>query len=120
MISWHRAACAVMSICAAAGTAGAQTVETDVRCVTVSKFFANIEKDPAKKQLAFASAFFFLGRIDARLSPDQLKTQIALPGATIKKTEAGELMTFCAKKLKSSEQSLMNMGHAPPSPFPKK
>lgn len=63
--------------------ASAQAPDNDVRCLTVSKFFAAIEKDPGKKQLSVASAFFYLGRIDARLSTAQLKAQLGSPSALI-------------------------------------
>lgn len=119
MISRLGLACAAMSTCVWIGPANAQGTDPDVRCMTVSKFFAKFEKDPARKQLSVASAFFFLGRIDARLSPDQLKAQIAAPGVTIKKTEASQLMTGCARKVQSTQQSLMNMGHAASTLVPK-
>ena len=90
--------------------ASAQGPDNDVRCLTTSKFFASTEKDPQKKQLAVASAFFFLGRIDARLSPAQIKAQLVAPGALIKQSEAGALMNDCAKRVQLSQRSLMMIG----------
>lgn len=100
------------SVCVWAGPAQAQSTDPDVRCLTVSKFFAKFDQDPRKRQMSVASAFFYLGRIDAKLSTDQLKAQIATPGAAIKKTEASQLMMVCARKIQSVQQSLMNMGRA--------
>ena len=88
----------------------AEGADPDVQCLTLSKFFAANEKDPTKKLLATASTFFFLGRVDARLSADQLKSLISAPSGQIKKTEAGGLMTACAKRLQGREQALMSVG----------
>ena len=88
----------------------AQGPDNDVRCLTTSKFFAATEKDPQKKQLAVASAFFFLGRIDARLSPAQIKAQLVAPGALIKQSEAGSIMNACAKKVQVTQRSLQAIG----------
>lgn len=112
MIRRLGAVSAAMSIFAWAGPAGAQAVDPDVRCLTVSKFFAATEKDPGRKQLAIASAFFFLGRIDARLSPAQLKAKLGNPSALIQQKDAGQLMTACAKRVQISQQALMTMGRA--------
>ena len=88
----------------------AQGADPDVQCLTLSKFFAANEKDATKKLLATASTFFYLGRVDARLSADQLKLLISAPSGQIKKTDAGGLMTACAKRLQGRQQALMSVG----------
>jgi hypothetical protein len=92
--------------------ANAKAADNDVRCLTVSKFFAATEKDPRRKQLSVASAFFYLGRIDARLSPTQLKAELAAPSALIKQAEAAAIMNLCAKKLQVTQRSLQVLGQA--------
>lgn len=93
-----------------AAPSAAQAADPDVQCLTLSKFFAANEKDPPKKLLATASTFFFLGRVDARLSAEQLKSLISAPSGQIKKTEAGGLMTICAKRLQARQQALFGVG----------
>jgi hypothetical protein len=100
--------------------ASAQAADNDVRCLTASKFFAATEKDPGRKQLSVASAFFYLGRIDARLTPAQLKAQLTAPGSLIKQSEAGAIMTACARKLQATQRSLQVLGQAVGAPQSKK
>ena len=103
-----------------AGTASAQAVDPDVRCVVVSKFFATVEKDAQKKQLALASAFFFAGRVDGRLAFAQVKVQLSSPGALVKASDAATLMNGCAKRFRESQLAFLPVVRpAPPTP-PKK
>ena len=111
---------AAMGVLFWTAAASAQVPDNDVRCLTVSKFFAANEKDPRKKQLSVVSAFFYLGRIDARLSVGQLKAQLAAPGALIKQAEAGSLMNACAKKVQETQRSLLAIGQAVGAPQSKK
>ena len=109
-----------MGVLAWSGPVDAQVADNDVRCLTVAKFFAATEKDPMRKQLAVASAFFYLGRVDARLSEAQLKAQISGPHALIKQAEVGTLMTACAKRVQITQNMLMGLGQAAASPPSKK
>jgi hypothetical protein len=109
-----------MSALILTGPASAQAPDNDVRCLTASKFFAATEKDPGRKQLSVASAFFYLGRIDARLSPAQLKAQLAEPSALIRQAEVASIMNACAKKLQATQRSLQVLGQAGGAPQPRK
>jgi hypothetical protein len=111
---------AAMSALISTGPASAQPPDSDVRCLTASKFFAATEKDPGRKQLSVASAFFYLGRIDARLSPAQLKAQLAAPSALIKQAEVASIMNACAKKLQATQRSLQVLGQAGGAPQSRK
>ena len=111
---------AAMSALILTAPASAQPADNDVRCLTVSKFFAATEKDPGRKQLSVASAFFYLGRIDARLSPAQLKAQLTAPSALIKQAEAASIMNACAKKLQATQRSLQVLGQAVGTPQSKR
>ena len=93
-----------------AGPASAQAADNDVRCLTVSKFFAATEKDPRRREHAQAIAFFFLGRIDARLSASQLKERLGAASALIKQSDAGTLRKACAKKVEEVQRSLFIIG----------
>lgn len=112
MIRQLSVASAAISFLVWGGPAYAQAADNDVRCLTVSKFYAATEKDPRRREHARAMAFFFLGRIDARLSPVQLKSQLGAPSALIKQSEAGELRRACAKKVKTSQDSLLRLGQS--------
>ena len=103
-----------------AASVGAQAADNDVRCLATSKLFAATEKDPMRKQLAVASAFYYLGRLEARLLPAELKAQLAEPSALVKQADAGALMTACAKRVQGSQRSLMAIGQALGSPRSKK
>lgn len=103
-----------------AAPAAAQAVDPDVRCLMLSNFFTNAEKDPARKQMALASATFFLGRIDARLSPAQLKAQIVGMGKAINKDNAGPLMTACARQLAAKQRSMVAISQSLAAAQPKK
>ena len=103
-----------------ASAASAQPVDPDLRCFALSNAFASLEKDPLKKQLAVASTFFFLGRIDGKLSPAQIIAQLSSPAASLKQAEAGPLMNACAKRVQEAQRALMTTGRAVPAPQPKK
>ena len=100
--------------------ATAQIGDPDVRCLILSKFFAANETDAKRKTMASVSSIFFLGRLDARLSAEQLKAQIVSPSNNIPKTQAGAAMTDCAKRFVASQQSLVNIGKSLPAPPAKK
>jgi hypothetical protein len=103
---------AAISVLVWGGPAGAQAADNDVRCLTVSKFFAATEKDPRRREHARAMAFFFLGRIDARLPPAQLKSQLGAPSALIKQSGASELRIACAKRVQTSQDALLRLGQS--------
>ncbi|WP_420141747.1 hypothetical protein [Sphingomonas sp.] len=96
----------------AAGAAAlpAQTIDRDVRCLMVSNVFAQAEKDAKKKQLALASSFFFMGRIDGRLQPSQLKTQLQAQARTLNNKTIGQTMDGCAKIVQASQRTLVATG----------
>ena len=120
MIRATSVATVAMNILFYASTASAQVVDPDVRCVVVSKFFATVEKDPQKKQVAFASAFFFAGRVDGRIPLAQLKFQFASPGAQVKASDAATLMNGCAKRFRDSQLAFLTVGRPALPALPKK
>jgi hypothetical protein len=101
-----------IAILAVAGAAplAAQPVDRDVRCLMASNVFAQAEKDPQRRQVALASSFFFLGRLDARVPPAQIKAQLLAQGKTLNAKNVGQTMTECAKVVQAKQVMLMTIG----------
>ncbi|HMI18440.1 MAG TPA: hypothetical protein VK533_02735 [Sphingomonas sp.] len=108
---------------AAAGLAApvaAQSVDDDVRCLLASNFFARTEKNAQQKQIAMASAAFYLGRLDARISNEQLNSAAMAQAKTMTKDSLGPTMNSCAKRLiqKGIAQHNLGASSAPRKPAP--
>src|SRR3954471_9165913 len=78
---------------ASAAPLAAQTVDQDVRCAVASNFFMKQEKDQAGQQLAKAPSFYYLGRLDMRLSVAQLNSALMAQGRAMKTNELAPTMT---------------------------
>jgi len=106
----------------------AQTVDSDVRCLLAANVFARAEKDPAKRQISMAASVFYLGRLDARISNEQLKTAVQAQAKTMPASSLGPTMTGCVKRLTDKGVAMRAFatgpGAAPPpapaKPTPKK
>lgn len=98
----------------------AQAVDQDVRCWMASNVFVKSEKDAQKRQVAAISAVYYLGRIDARMSMQQLKTAVGVQSKLLKPDNLGPVMTACATRLRDKEMALRAMaGPAPAAPAKK-
>jgi hypothetical protein len=117
---------AALAAFAAAAPVAAQTVDSDVRCLLAANVFARAEKDPAKKQLSMAASVFYLGRLDARISNEQLKNAVQAAAKTMPASSLGPTMTSCAKRLTDKGLAMRAFATgpngAPPAaaPVPKK
>ena len=96
----------------------AQSVDSDVRCLLAANVFARQEKDPARKQLAVAAAGFYLGRLDARISNEQLKTAVLAQAKIMPAESLGPTMTDCAKHLQQKGLALNALATPAPAPAP--
>lgn len=96
----------------AALPAGAQAIDPDVRCLLVSNLFAQAEKDPAGKQMAAVSGVYYFGRVDARLSLPQVRTQMMALSKGVKQAELPVIMNACAKQMQAKQQAFQAMGKA--------
>jgi hypothetical protein len=94
----------------AAAPAFAQDAAADVRCLLVSNAFAGAEKDEGRKQLAILSAHFYLGRIDARLNPAQLKAQVVAVAKTLSPPTMAATMNSCAQRLREKQMVMQTIG----------
>ena len=90
---------AVMGAFAVAAPVAAQSVDTDVRCLLAANVFARAEKDAAKRQISMAASVFYLGRLDARISNEQLKTAVQAQAKSMPASSLGPTMTACVKRL---------------------
>lgn len=93
-----------------ASAATAQVADQDMKCLLAANAFSSQEKDPQKKQLAMAAGMFFSGRVDARLSPAQIKAQILTLNKTLKPADLGPLMDGCARQFIAKQQALQTIG----------
>ena len=100
-----RTAFAAILVAIAAPPASAQSLN-DVRCLLVSNLFAKAGKDQKQKTIAEVSKYYYLGRIQGRVSPDQLKAQALAQAKTLSPQTAGPAMTACAKALQASARSV--------------
>ena len=100
-----RAAMVLVLLTAATSPANAQALN-DVRCLLVSNLFAKAGKDPKQKTIAEVSKYYYLGRIQGRLSPAQLKTQALAQAKMLTPATASTAMGACAKQLQASARSV--------------
>jgi hypothetical protein len=102
------AACVTMLFVAEA--LPAQALNRDVRCLMASNVFAQAEKDAQRRQIALGAHFFYLGRLDGRLNPAQLKAQILAQGRTLTKDNLAQTMNDCAKTVQTKELAVAELG----------
>jgi hypothetical protein len=88
----------------------AQAVDRDVRCFMAANVFSQAEKDAQKKQLALGASFFYLGRLDSRLSPAQLKAQIVAQSKSLNRANVAQTMNECAKSLATKQMAVAQIG----------
>lgn len=96
----------------------AQSIDSDVRCLLAANVFARQEKDPARKQIAAAASVFYLGRLDARISNEQLKTAVLAQAKIMPAASLGPTMTDCAKHLQQKGLALNTLAAQGPTPPP--
>ena len=84
----------------------AQSIDSDVRCLLAANVFARQAKDPTRKQIAAAASVFYLGRLDARISNEQLKTAVVAQAKTMPAASLGPTMNDCAKHLQQKGLAL--------------
>jgi hypothetical protein len=96
-----------LSLVPAAATA--QAADPDVRCMLVSNVFAEKEADPKKKQVAIISVAYYLGRVDAKLSPAQFRSAVVAVGKEPMGKDIAQTMTNCARGLQAKQIATADM-----------
>lgn len=94
----------------AGAPAAAQDVKTDVRCLIASNVFAKAATDEKVRQVASAAGFYYFGRLDGRLSADQLKAALAAEQGSINAANAGDTMNACARQVTERSKALETLG----------
>jgi hypothetical protein len=98
-----------------AAPVAAQSVDDDVRCMLASNYFAHAAKDPQQQKIAQASAAFYLGRLDARISNQQLVSAEMAQAKSMTKDSLGPIMNNCAKRLIQKGIAQRALSGPPPS-----
>jgi hypothetical protein len=101
---------ALIVLALAGAPAAAQAPNEDVKCLLASNLFVKNEQDAAKKQIAVFSSYYYLGRVDARLSGAQLSAALKATAPTITAQTAGPIMTACAKRLQGATMAIQTLG----------
>lgn len=96
----------------------AQSIDSDVRCLLASNVFVQRGQDPTKKQLFLAAQAFYLGRLDARISNDQLNTAMQAQAKVMTFGSLPATMKDCVKRLAQKGMALRAFGGPPPSAPP--
>lgn len=109
----------VLVAIAAAAPAAAQNIDSDARCMLASNYFVRQETVPARKQLAFASQLFYLGRLDARISTKQLADTLQAQAKLMTKDSISATMNDCVKRLQQKDMALKALTPTLPSAPPK-
>ncbi|WP_242137076.1 hypothetical protein [Sphingomonas sp. TREG-RG-20F-R18-01] len=103
-----RRAAIAYSILAAVGLSGsahAQTVVDEVRCVLLSNALASKSTDAHGRQVGASVGSYFMGRLDSR-DPAQVKAAIAGQNRKIVAAQAASQMNACAARASRAEARL--------------
>ena len=79
---------------------------TDVKCLLVSNFYSKNAKDDKIRRVAESATYFFLGRIDRRLSRTQLKTALEAEQRALSRANVGPSMDACHLDMQASAKML--------------
>ncbi|QJU58702.1 hypothetical protein HL653_13825 [Sphingomonas sp. AP4-R1] len=93
-----------------AAPAFAQDAASDVRCMMVANAFATTEKDEPKKRFAIESAQYYFGRVDARLTPAQLKAQVMTIAKTLTPPMMAPAMNACVQRVQQRRAMMQQIG----------
>jgi hypothetical protein len=83
---------------------------TTVNCLLASNIFAQKEADPKAKALAQQTLYFYLGRLDPRITAPQLKLDLKRSADSLKGVNAAPLMNACLRELQAKGQMLQSVG----------
>jgi hypothetical protein len=82
----------------------------DVRCLLASNLFSMAGKEDKTRKLADSNKFFYLGRVSARLSEQQIRTQMIAEGKMITAANAGKVMDACAGQMRNAANEVEAIG----------
>jgi hypothetical protein len=102
---WSAAGLAVLGSATMAGSAGAQTVSDEVRCVMLSNALASGSNNPRGRQIGASVGSYFMGRLDAR-QPAQVKAALAAQKRQVPSAQAATMMNACVARASRAEAQL--------------
>ena len=89
-----------------AGSAGAQSLNDDVKCFLLSTGMAKQAAQQSVRASATLDSAFYLGRLDGRASPAALKAAIRAQGTGMDGIAAGKAMQACAARAEAANKTL--------------
>ena len=108
---------AILAIAVAAPAHSAQKqasqaapASTTINCLLASNAYARSETNPKTKVAAQQTFYFYLGRLDPRISPQQLKMELQRTAGIIKAASAVPLMNACAQEVQTKGRMLQSVG----------
>jgi hypothetical protein len=81
----------------------------DVQCALASNRVATDSKDPKQKQVARDMYHFYLGRIDGRLSEEQLESEVAIARQAITASNINSTLQTCFVVAQRKLKAIQNM-----------
>ncbi len=95
---------------AVATPASAQSTASDAKCLMVSNVFAKAATDPKAREAANLASFFYLGRLDGRLSASQLADALIAQQKGLTAANAGPVMNECNRFMARRSAALQALG----------
>jgi hypothetical protein len=93
-----------------AEAAPAQQSARDVRCLLVSTVFANSADQPDARRVAEQTRTFFLGRLDARMTPGQIAQAFAAEKSRLAPAAVASTMNACARYMMERTAAVQSSG----------
>ena len=81
----------------------------DVQCALASNRVATDSNDPKQKQVARDMYHFYLGRIDGRLSEEQLKSEVTVSRKAITASNINSTLQTCFVVAQRKLKAIQNM-----------
>ena len=112
MITHRRSAAAALAFAAASlgPPLYAQDTGGDVKCLMASNVFASAATDGKGREAAVRTRFYYLGRVEARLTQAQVKAALAAQGKTFDMAAAATTMNACVQRLDAVARSMQAIG----------
>ncbi len=82
----------------------------DVGCLLASNLFSRAGKDEQVRKLAEANKYSYLGRVSARLTEQQIRSQMIAGSKTISPANVGKVMDACNKQMRSAAAEVEAVG----------
>jgi hypothetical protein len=92
------------------GSPAVAQATNDVQCLLASNLFSMAAKEEKTRKLAESNKFYFLGRVSARLSEQQIRAQMIAEGKMIKAANAAKIMDACNRQMRAAAMKVEAVG----------